>query len=91
MNKCRELFYKHYEFNERDNETVNDIIYLTAKLTIMIIFIAKAAHLEEMSLNELYGKLVAKGFKLSDEDVSCEHENCRMTILLSDKCVFYSH
>ena len=46
MDKWRELFYKHYVFNERDNETITDIIYLTAKLTIMIIFIAKAPHLE---------------------------------------------
>lgn len=91
MNKCRELFYKHYEFNERDNETVNDIIYLTAKLTIMIIFIAKAAHLEEMSLNELYGKLVAKGFKLSDEDVSCEHEKLQNDdTIIRQMCILFS-
>ena len=50
MDKCRELFYRHYQFEERDNETVNDIITLTAKLTIMIVFIAKAAYIEEMSL-----------------------------------------
>lgn len=91
MDKCRELFYKHYEFNERDNETVNGIIYLTAKLTIMIIFIAKAAHLEEMSLNELYGKLVAKGFKLSDEDVSCEHEKLQNDdTIIRQMCILFS-
>ena len=51
MDKCRELFYRHYQFEERDNETVNDIITLTAKLTIMIVFIAKAAYIEEMCSN----------------------------------------
>lgn len=58
MDKCRELFYKHYQFLERDNELVNDIIALTAKLTIMIVFIAKVAFLEGMILHELYKSLV---------------------------------
>ena len=74
MADCRELFYYHYQFKERDNEILNDIIQLTARLTIMVVFIAKAAYLEGFSLSELYAMLVEKGFKLSEEDVSCEHE-----------------
>lgn len=30
-----------------------------------------------MTLHELYKNLVERGFKLSDEDVSCEHEEMR--------------
>ena len=74
MAQCRDLFYQHYQYAERDNEVLNDIIDLTAKLTIMIVFLAKVAYLEELSLHELYAKLVECGFKLSEEDVSCEHE-----------------
>lgn len=46
MEKCRELFYKYYQFSVRDNELINDIVALTAKLTIMLVFIAKEAFLE---------------------------------------------
>lgn len=35
MDDCRELFYRHYKFEERNNEILNDIIKLTTKLTIM--------------------------------------------------------
>lgn len=66
MAQCRDLFYQHYQYAERDNEVLNDIIDLTAKLTIMIVFLAKVAYLEELSLHELYAKLVECGFKLSE-------------------------
>ena len=88
---CRELFYKHYQFDERNNELVNDIIALTAKHTIMIVFIAKVACLEEMSLKELYEKLTEKGFKLSEEDVSCEHERLRNdNTIITQMCILFS-
>lgn len=88
---CRRLFYRHYEFGGRDNEVVNDIIELTAKLTIMIVFIAKAAYLEGISLLELYNKLVEKGFKLSDEDVSCEHEKMQNDeTIIKQMCILFS-
>lgn len=91
MDKCRDLFYKHYKFSERDNELVNDIISLTAKLTIMIVFIAKAAFLESMTLQELYKSLVERGFKLSDEDVSCEHEEMRDdNTIIQQMCILFS-
>lgn len=91
MDKCRELFYRYYQFEERDNETVNDIITLTAKLTIMIVFIAKAAYIEEMSLHQLYSKLVEKGFKLSEEDVSCEHEKLQNDdTIIRQMCILFS-
>lgn len=91
MEKCRILFYKHYQFIERDNEVVNDIIDLTAKLTIMIVFIAKVAYTEGMSLHELYVKLIEKGFKLSDEDVSCEHEKLQNDeTIIRQMCILFS-
>ena len=91
MKNCRALFYKHYQFDERDNEVLNDIINLTARLTIMIVFIAKVAYLEGMSLHELYGKLLGKGFKLSKEDVSCEHERLQKDdTIIQQMCILFS-
>lgn len=89
--ECRELFYLHYQFQERDNEILNDIIELTAKLTIMIVFIAKAAYLEGLSLSKLYRSLVEKGFKLSEEDVSCEHEKMQNDeTIIKQMCILFS-
>ncbi len=91
MADCRALFYSHYIFESRDNETLNDIIELTARLTIMIVFIAKAAYLEGMSLRKLYTKLVDKGFKLSEEDVSCEHEKMQNDeTVIRQMCILFS-
>ena len=91
MADCRELFYYHYQFQERDNEMLNNIIELTAKLTIMIVFIAKAAYLEGFSLRDLYAVLVEKGFKLSEEDVSCEHEKTQNDeTIIRQMCILFS-
>lgn len=91
MNSYRELFYRHYKFEEHNNETLNDIIELTAKLTIMIIFIGKAAYAEGFSLLELYTKLVEKGFKLSEEDVSYEHEKMHNDeTIIRQMCILFS-
>lgn len=91
IDSCRTLFYKHYQFDERDNEVVNDIIDLTAHLTIMIVFIAKVAYLEGMTLHELYVQLVDKGFKLSEEDVSCEHERLHNDdTIIHQMCILFS-
>lgn len=91
MENCRELFYRHYKFEERNNEILNDIIELTAKLTIMIVFIAKAAYTEGFSLLEIYTRLVEKGFKLSDEDVSCEHEKMHNNeTIIRQMCILFS-
>lgn len=91
MDNCRELFYRHYKFEERNNEILNDIIELTAKLTIMIVFIAKAAYTEGFSLLEIYTRLVEKGFKLSDEDVSCEHEKMHNNeTIIRQMCILFS-
>ncbi len=91
MEECRELFYKFYQFEERDNVLLNDIIDLTARLTIMIVFIAKAAYLEGLSLKELYDNLVEKGFKLSEEDVSCEHEKMQNDdTIIAQMCILFS-
>lgn len=88
---CRDLFYTHYQMDERDNTILNDIIELTARLTIMIVFIAKAAYLEEISLLELYRRLVEKGFKLSEEDVSCEHEKLHNdTTIIKQMCILFT-
>lgn len=89
--QCRNLFYAHYRFGERDDEVVDDIIDLTARLTIMIVFIAKAAYSESMSLHEIYAKLVEKGFKLSDEYVSCEHEKMQSDEnIIGQMCILFS-
>lgn len=91
MEDCRELFYRHYRIEERNNEILNDIIELTAKLTIMIVFIAKAAFSEGFSLLELYAKLVEKGFKLSEEDVSCKHEKMQNDeTIIRQMCILFS-
>lgn len=91
MEECRNLFYRHYSFEEYDNETLNDIIELTARLTIMIVFLAKVAYLEGMSLRALYRKLVEKGFKLSEEDVSCEHEKMQNDeTIIHQMCILFS-
>lgn len=91
MDDCRKLFYRHYEFDERDNETVNDIVALTSRLTIMIVFIAKVAYLEGMTIHELYAQLVEKGFKLSEEDVSCEHEKMQNDeTIIRQMCILFS-
>lgn len=88
---CRKLFYKHYQFDERDDNVLNDIISLTAHLTIMIVFIAKVAYLEGLALHELYGRLVEKGFKLSEEDVSCEHERLQNDdTIIRQMCILFS-
>lgn len=88
---CRKLFYKHYQFDERDDDVLNDIISLTAHLTIMIVFIAKVAYLEGLALHELYGRLVEKGFKLSEEDVSCEHERLQNDdTIIRQMCILFS-
>lgn len=91
MADCRLLFCQHYQFEGKDNEILNDIIELTAKLTIMIVFMAKAAYLEGISLQELYSKLVEKGFKLSEEDVSCEHEKMQNDdTIIRQMCILFS-
>lgn len=91
LDKCRELFYQHYKFKEYDNEILNDIIELTARLTIMVVFIAKVAYLEGMMLRELYMRLVEKGFKLSEEDVSCEHEKMQNDkTIIHQMCILFS-
>lgn len=69
----------------------NQSIDLTAKLTIMIVFLAKVAYLEELSLHELYAKLVECGFKLSEEDVSCEHEKMQNDeTIIRQMCILFS-
>lgn len=88
---CRELFYTYYEFDERDNEILNDVIELSAKLTIVIVMLAKVASLEELGLRELYNRLKDKGFKLSEEDISVEHE--RLTedaTIITQVCILFS-
>ena len=45
MDDCRELFYRHYKFEERNNEILNDIIKLTTNLTIMENTLAEVTNL----------------------------------------------
>ena len=56
-----------------------------------IVFIGKAAYAEEFSLLELYTKLVEKGFRLSEEDVSCEHEKMHNDeTIIKQMCILFS-
>ena len=76
---------------DKNDEALHDIIVLTARLTIMVVFIAKAAYLEGIDLYSLYRKLVEKGFKLSDEDVSCEHEKMQNDeTIIRQMCILFS-
>ena len=70
---------------------MNDIIGLTCRLTIMVEFLSKVAQLEEISLQDLYGKLVELGFKLSQEDVSGNHEKLRDDrTIIEQMCLLFS-
>lgn len=89
--ECQELFYRHYQLGEQDNEILNAIIDLSARLTIMIVFLAKVAYLEGLSLSVLHTKLVESGFKLSEEDVSCEHEQMQNDeTIIRQMCILFS-
>ena len=53
--------------------------------------LAKVASLEELGLRELYNRLKDKGFKLSEEDISVEHE--RLTedaTIIIQVCILFS-
>ena len=90
MDECRNIFYYFYHFKE-NNEILNDVINLTCRLTIMVEFLAKVAQLEELSLQDLYGKLVELGFKLSQEDVSGNHEKLRSDhTIIEQMCLLFS-
>lgn len=90
MEECRNIFYYFYHFKQ-NNEILNDIIGLTCRLTIMVEFLAKVAQLEEISLQDLYGKLVDLGFKLSQEDVSGSHEKLRDDhTIIEQMCLLFS-
>ena len=89
--QCRILFYYHYKDLDKNDEALSDIIALTARLTIMVVFIAKAAYLEGIDLYSLYRKLVEKGFRLSEEDVSCEHEKMQNDeTIIRQMCILFS-
>lgn len=68
-----DLFYSNYT-GERKDGILDDILELTAAHTITIDFISKVAEYQDWSLNELYSRLVQKGFRLSDIKLSSEHE-----------------
>lgn len=90
MEECRDIFYYFYHLKQ-NNEILNDIIGLTCRLTIMVEFLAKAAQLEEISLQDLYRKLVELGFKLSQEDVSGSHEKLRDDhTIIEQMCLLFS-
>lgn len=90
IEECRNIFYYFYHFKQ-NNEILNDVISLTCRLTIMVEFLAKVAQLEEFSLQDLYRKLVELGFKLSQEDVSGNHEKLRSDhTIIEQMCLLFS-
>lgn len=90
IEECRNIFYYFYHF-KKNNEILNDVISLTCRLTIMVEFLAKVAQLEEFSLQDLYGRLVELGFKLSQEDVSGNHEKLKSDhTIIEQMCLLFS-
>lgn len=69
----KNLFYSNYT-GERKDGILDNILELTADHTITIDFISKVAEYQDWSLNELYHRLVQKGFRLSDIKLSSNHE-----------------
>lgn len=90
IEECRNIFYYFYHF-KKNNEILNDVIGLTCHLTIMVEFLAKVAQLEEFSLQDLYERLVELGFKLSQEDVSGNHEKLKSDrTIIEQMCLLFS-
>lgn len=90
MEECRNVFYYFYRL-DRNNRILDDIIGLTCRLTIMVEFLAKVAQLEEISLQDLYKRLVELGFKLSKEDVLGNHEKLRSEhTIIEQMCLLFS-
>lgn len=88
--ECRQLFYHFYKLG-RNDEYLDDIIGLASRHTIMVEFLAKAAQLEGMKLGTLLERLIEKGFKLSEEDVSGNHERLQSKdTIISQMCILFS-
>lgn len=71
--KCKELFYKHYDF-DRNDEALSEILKKAGYLTVVIELLAKTAMIEEMSLVQLNKKILQVGFNISEENVLGEHD-----------------
>ena len=69
----RNLFYSNYK-REKIDGVLDAILKLTASHTITVDFISKVAEYHDWSLDELYNRLVQKGFRLSDTKITSEHE-----------------
>lgn len=88
--ECRQLFYHFYQLGKND-EYLDDIIGLASCHTIMVEFLAKVAQSEGMKLEILLERLIEKGFKLSEEDVSGSHERLQnKDNIISQMCILFS-
>lgn len=88
--ECRQLFYHFYKLG-RNDEYLDEIIELASRHTIMVEFLAKAAQLEGMKLGNLLDRLIDKGFKLSEEDVSGNHERLQTEdTIIRQMCILFS-
>lgn len=88
--ECRQLFYHFYKWG-RNDECLDEIIELASRHTIMVEFFAKVAQLEGMKLGNLLDRLIEKGFKLSGEDVSGNHERLQTeNTIIRQMCILFS-
>lgn len=89
-NECRQLFYHFYKLG-RNDDYLDEIIELASRHTIMVEFLAKIAQLEGMKLGDLLERLIEKGFKLSEEDVSGSHERLQNEdTVIRQMCILFS-
>ena len=73
---CARLFNSYYK-GQKDPFNLSQILHLIDYHTIMIELLAKAANMEEWSIEELLRKLIDHGFHMSDEAVEGHHEKLR--------------
>ena len=72
--ECITLFQKYYTKQLDARRTIEEIVDLADYHTVTVELLAKIANLEECSLMKFLERLRLLGFKLSDEEVTANHE-----------------
>lgn len=72
--ECITLFQKYYTKQPDTRRTIEEIVDLADYHTVTVELLAKIANLEECSLMKFLERLRLLGFKLSDEEVTANHE-----------------
>lgn len=90
---CEEEFYSYdkqrkYLYTE---DTLQDVCLGIHSMCVGAESTYFNGHTNITDLHELYGRLVEKGFKLSEEDVSCEHERLQNDdTIIRQMCILFS-